>query len=69
MGEVKYTVSIRTLGTALDKLATTLRCVIGQTIKPEKIQIVIPYGYQLNISELIPLPPGKACHTLCQRIS
>lgn len=42
-----YSVSIRTLGTAGEKYQETLNSVARQTVKPEKVLVYIPHGYQL----------------------
>lgn len=42
-----YCVSIRTLGTAGEKYQTLLNSLNQQTIKPKKILVYIPYGYEL----------------------
>ena len=40
-----YSVLIRTLGTAGDKYLSTLKAIASQTIKPQKVYVVLPYGY------------------------
>ena len=42
-----YYVAIRTLGTAGEKYQTLLNSLDQQTIKPQKILVYIPYGYDL----------------------
>lgn len=42
-----YSVTIRTLGTAGEKYAATLRAIDSQTVRPQEIVVVIPYGYDL----------------------
>ena len=44
---MKYCVAIRTLGTAGDKYQILLDSLNRQTIKPQKIFVYIPYGYEL----------------------
>lgn len=43
---MEYCVAIRTLGTALEKYQTLLDSLNRQTIKPKKIFVYIPYGYE-----------------------
>lgn len=45
MNQSKYTVLIRTLGTAGDKYLRTLQAIDCQTVKPEKIYVALPHGY------------------------
>lgn len=47
MVEFDYCVAIRTLGTAGDKYQVLLDSLNRQTIKPKKILVYIPYGYEL----------------------
>ena len=42
-----YSVAIRTLGTAGEKYQETLDSIQRQLLKPEKIMVYIPYGYDL----------------------
>ena len=42
---VKYSVAIRTLGTAGEKYIKLLKSIDAQTIKPEKVIVVLPEGY------------------------
>jgi len=44
---MKYCAVIRTLGTAGDKYQTLLDSLDAQTIRPEKILVYIPHGYEL----------------------
>lgn len=58
-----YSVLIRTLGTAGEKYLQTLLAVADQTIKPQKIYVAIPYGYEspketLGIETIIHTPKG-----------
>lgn len=41
-----YSVAIRTLGTAGEKYQETLNSVARQTVKPERILVFIPWGYE-----------------------
>ncbi len=47
MVEFDYCVAIRTLGTAGNKYQVLLDSLNSQTIKPKKILVYIPYGYEL----------------------
>lgn len=47
MDSFEYCVAIRTLGTAGEKYQTLLDSLNRQTIKPKKILVYIPYGYEL----------------------
>lgn len=47
MVELNYCVAIRTLGTAGNKYQVLLDSLNRQTIKPKKILVYIPYGYEL----------------------
>lgn len=44
---MEYCVAIRTLGTAGEKYQTLLESLDRQTIKPKKIFVYIPYGYEI----------------------
>ena len=43
--QFRYSVAIRTLGTAGEKYETLLRTIKEQTIAPEKVVVVLPHGY------------------------
>lgn len=45
MNQSKYSVLIRTLGTAGDKYLRTLQAIDRQTVKSEKIYVALPHGY------------------------
>ena len=45
--KISYSVAIRTLGTAGEKYKKLLSSIQKQTIKPEKIVVVLPDGYKL----------------------
>lgn len=56
--EFSYSVAIRTLGTAGEKYKKLLDSIKNQTIQPEKVIVVLPYGYeppeyQLGIEEFV----------------
>lgn len=56
--EFSYSVAIRTLGTAGEKYKKLLDSIKIQTIQPEKVIVVLPYGYeppkyQLGIEEFV----------------
>lgn len=56
--EFSYSVAIRTLGTAGEKYKNLLDSIKIQTIQPEKVIVVFPYGYeppkyQLGIEEFV----------------
>lgn len=42
-----YSVSLRTLGTAGEKYQETLNSIARQTVKPEKVCVYIPWGYDI----------------------
>lgn len=45
MNQSRYSVLIRTLGTAGDKYLRTLQAIDCQTVKPEKGYVALPHGY------------------------
>ena len=45
MNQSKYSVLIRTLGTAGDKYLHTLQTMHRQTVKSKKIYVALPHGY------------------------
>lgn len=45
--KISYSVAIRTLGTAGEKYEKLLNSIQKQTIRPEKIAVVLPNGYKL----------------------
>lgn len=47
-----YSIAIRTLGTAGEKYRKLLESIERQTIKPEKVVVVLPEGYQLPNEQL-----------------
>lgn len=47
MDDLSYSVAIRTLGTAGEKYQRLLDSIAKQTIRPEKIVVVLPEGYAL----------------------
>lgn len=47
---MKYSVVIRTLGNAGEKFESLLISIHEQTLKPEEIIVVLPYGYPLDFS-------------------
>lgn len=47
MKNFEYTIYIRTLGTAGEKYQALLNAIGKQTIRPQRVVVVIPYGYEL----------------------
>ena len=58
MVEFDYCVAIRTLGTAGNKYQVLLDSLNSQTIKPKKILVYIPYGYELDGRFTSDVPKG-----------
>ncbi len=66
---VKYSVAIRTLGTAGEKYIKLLKSIDAQTIKPEKVIVVLPEGYSdpepiLGYEEFVHSPKGMIIQRL-----